>query len=129
MRARAVMYAALFTAGVEALAIYSAQEPESGRVRVAQTALAVPARAVAGVPLPATGEAQSASVLANPGGAAMARGSEKRNSTRPQFNSTGGLYLIVHQHKTVRQYRRARRDRVVDQPQYTYMNNTSGSNY
>jgi hypothetical protein len=129
MRARAVMYAALFTAGVEALAIYSTQEPESGRVRAAQTALAAPAPAVAGVQLPATRVTQGASALANPTAAAMVSATEKRNNTRPQFNSTGGLYLMVHQHKTVRRYRTARRNRMVDQRQYTYMNNTSGSNY
>ena len=90
MRARAVMYAALFTAGVEALAIFSTQQPEGGRVMTAHTALAAPAPAIARAELPVSAPsmrvAQNAPKPANVAGAAMASATEKLNNARPLYD-------------------------------------------
>jgi hypothetical protein len=81
------MYAALFTAGVEALAIYSTREPASGKVLARQTALAAPAPA----PLPAAPE--------------LTRGAQE--APKPENGATASsttekLNIARRQHRTVR---------------------------
>ena len=141
MRARALMYAALFTAGVEALAIFATQgETASGRVLAAQSAHAAPAPAVAPAQLPVAAPsivatrlyaapepmrvAQDAPKPASAARAALASATGKLNNTRP-------LYDLV------RRYRMVRKHRMVRQQRWLAMNYTwpqpsqfsSGGNY
>jgi hypothetical protein len=121
MRARAVMYAALFTAAVEALAIYGTQQTESGRALAAQTAHAAPAPAVAraalavAAPSIAPAYVRAATQLTRAAldtpkpitaaATAMASATQTLNNTRPKYEP------VVHHDRKV--HRTARRYRVV----------------
>jgi hypothetical protein len=119
MKVRAILYAAAFTAGVQALAIYSVQPAAVDRVRPAQTALAAAAPAAARTALPVTapflmpaspGAAAEPALTrkgspksANATGAAMASATEQLNNTRPLYDA------VVHQNRMVPQHKIARR--------------------
>jgi hypothetical protein len=122
MRARGVIYAALFTAGVEALAIFATQEePTSGRVLAAQIALAAPRLVVARAEVPVAAPfivparlraasqparvAQDTPNQANAAHAAMASATGKLNNKRPLYDSMLPQYRIVRKHQMVRQQR------------------------
>jgi hypothetical protein len=138
VKARALIYATLFTAGLQALAIFATQEhPASGRVLTVRSALAAPAPAVARTGLPAatpftvpapiraaaepTPIAQNAPKPANAARAAMANATEKLNNTRPLYDST------VRQHRMVRKHQMVRRQHWLAM---SYMGSQpSGSNY
>ena len=138
MKARALIYATLFTAGLQALAIFGTQEhPASGRVLTVRSTLAAPAPAVARTGLPAatlsivaapigaatepTRIAQNAPKPANVARAAMANATEKLNNTRPLYD------LAVRQHRMVRKHQMVRRQHWLAMS-YTG-SQPSGSNY
>lgn len=116
MRVRAVMYATLFTAGLQALAIFATQEqPASGSVLAAHSAPGAPKPAPARVDLPVaapsimpaplhaaiepTRVALDAAKPANAAGVTMASATWKLNNTRPLYD------LMVRKHRMVRQRR------------------------
>jgi hypothetical protein len=121
MKVRAIMYAAVFTAGVQALAIYSVQPAAVDGVRPAPTALAATAPSAARAELsvtapflmPASPGAAAEPALtrkgalksANAAGVAMASATEKLNNSRPLYDA------VVHQNRMVPQHKMARRQR------------------
>jgi hypothetical protein len=135
MTVRAIIYATLFTAGVEALAIYSTQEEApSGRILAAEIALAAPAPAVARGEWPVAAPSivprriratiqptrvAQAPKQANTAGAAMASATGNLDNTRPKNDAMARLYLMVQQQKMVRQRR------IVRKQQDLYMTYTS----
>jgi hypothetical protein len=142
MSARAVMYAALFTAGVQALAIYSTQAPAGGRAWAAQTALAAAApaaaRAQARVLAPSIVSlrlhaaelahgAQDVPKPANAATVAMASATETLSNSRPQYDPMPRLYLMVHQHKIIHRDRMVRQHHMIRQQLYASMSNNPGN--
>jgi hypothetical protein len=120
MKVRAIMYAAVFTAGVQALAIYSVQPAAVDGVRPAPAALAAAAPSAARAELsvtapflmPASPGAAAEPALtrkgalksANATGSAMASATEKQDNTRPLYDA------VVHQkNRMVPQHKMARR--------------------
>jgi len=99
MRVRPIFYAALFTAGVEALAIYSTQEPASDRVPPTQIALTAAAPTNLGTAIPSTPVAQYTADA----GAAMAATTEKLKNLHQLYDTTARRYRIVRRHRMARQ--------------------------
>jgi hypothetical protein len=93
MRVRPIVYAALFTAGVEALAIYSTQPATSKAVPPAPAVVAAAAPARFGVAIPPT--LVSHATTDSPD-AATVNASDRLNSPHPQNDQ------IVRRHRMVR---------------------------
>src|ERR1700685_1647815 len=122
MTARAVIYATLFTAGLQALAIFATQEhPASGRVLTAHSALGAPKPAPARVDLPVgapsivspplraatepTPITPDAAKPANATRAAMANATRKLTNTPPLYDSMARRYRMARKRQMIRQRR------------------------